>query len=157
MPDCCGFCDICDRSFRSSRVNSCHSFYNGYVVFIQMTLVWFHHMSFKMIGSIELSFTMIALKFYALMNTESFKICIIFLNFNVILTYVCLMYDEFLIYLYLLICLSKLWRPLEALKILLQNSHLCLMPSWMPATCFLKWLCFKNFLSHCLHWCSLVP
>ena len=85
------------------------------------------------------------------------KYALYFLNFNVILTYVCLMYDEFLIYFYLLICLSKLWRPLEALKILLQNSHLCLMPSWMPATCFLKWLCFKNFLSHCLHWCSLVP
>ena len=33
-----------------------------------------------MIGSIELSFTMIALKFYALMNTEIFKICI---NVNV--------------------------------------------------------------------------
>ena len=148
MSDCCGFCDICDRSFRSSRVNRCHSFYNSYVVYIQMTLVWFHHMSFKMIGSIELSFTMIALKFYALMNTEIFKICI---NVNLI----CNVNVEF--FFYLLMCLSKLWRPLEALKILLQNSHLCLMPSWMPATCFLKWLCFKNFLSHCLHWCSLVP
>ena len=70
MSDSCGFCDICDRRFRSSIVMICHSFYDGHVVFIQVTLVRLHHMTFEMIGSIECPFTQIALKFYALMNTE---------------------------------------------------------------------------------------
>ena len=69
MSDCSGFCDICDRRFRSSRVNSGHGFYNGDIVLIQMTFVRLHHMTFEMIGSIECSFTQITLKFYALMNT----------------------------------------------------------------------------------------